>query len=158
FVAGHFNGTFTLGSQTFESPSGMVDDLVVAGFTPAGALVAVTAFTSTANDFSDNTPQLAAGPTGALLVTGTYHGNLTVGGRVLTAKSFAIYLAALDPPSLVPTWTHSFDGGGNYAQAVAVDGCGQTVVTGFLTSQVDFGCGPLPGSGDNELFVARFAP
>lgn len=63
-------------------------------------------------------------------------------------------------PSLSTTWEHHFGGAdfGYQVEAVAVDGGGNTYITGMFQGTIDLGGGPLTSAGGIDTFVASFAP
>jgi hypothetical protein len=62
-------------------------------------------------------------------------------------------------PGGVHVWSQTFGGSGtDRALCAAADTAGNLYVTGFFTSPIDFGNGPLANEGGNDIFVASFAP
>jgi hypothetical protein len=63
-------------------------------------------------------------------------------------------------PSLSTTWEKHFGGPdfGHQVSAVAVDGAGNTYITGMFQNTVDLGGGALTSAGASDVFVASFAP
>lgn len=61
---------------------------------------------------------------------------------------------------LTTTWVKHFGGGdfGYSVTAVAVDGAGNTYVTGSFLETIDLGGGALASSGEQDIVVASFAP
>jgi len=93
---------------------------------------------------------------GNAIVTGRFSGTVDFGGGVLTSAGLNDIFVAKISPSGDHVWSQRFGSAGQqYAWDVAVDASGNIVVTGIMEGPVDFGGGPLAGSG---IFVARFDP
>lgn len=62
--------------------------------------------------------------------------------------------------SLSTTWEHHFGGTefGYQVEAVAVDGGGNTYITGMFQGTVDLGGGAITSAGGIDIFVASYAP
>ena len=160
WISGAFAGSITLGAQTFGPTPGETEEMFVAGLTPGGAVVSATAFTSTRNYAVSGGPYIRVDHQGALVVAGTYVGNLTIGGTVLTAQdpsALDMFAAKLDPTTLAPLWAHGFGDGVSHLEAVAVDDCDEVLLTGGFTGPVNLGCGPKPAAGLG-FFLARLGP
>ncbi len=159
WIAGAFTGTFTFGTQTFgPTPSGPTPaphEVFVAGLTADGAPVVATAFTTTSGSRGLGKPAIAVSHGGNLLVAGSYGGDITVGDMAFTTGG--TILAELDATAaLSPLWVRNFMDAGSI-QDLAVDRCGDILLTGDLFGMPDFGCG-LPKPGPESLFIVRLSP
>jgi hypothetical protein len=66
---------------------------------------------------------------------------------------------ACSTPTGALRWAKSFGGAAwDNGEAVAIDGAGNTVVTGTFSGTVNFGGGPLTSAGTSDVFVAKYGP
>jgi hypothetical protein len=64
-------------------------------------------------------------------------------------------------PNGAHVWSRGFgttSSVGDTANAVAVDGNGNVLLTGSIVGAVDFGGGGLSGNGSYDVFIAKFRP
>ena len=95
---------------------------------------------------------------GNIFITGYFFNTVNFGGGTLTSQGATdIFLAKFDP-SGSHVWSQRFgDDREQVAYAMALDGSGHVVVTGYLTGSTNFGGGPLVAPPFTPtLFVARF--
>jgi chitodextrinase len=102
---------------------------------------------------------VAVDGSGHVVVTGEFTGTVDFGGGPLSSAGdrdvFVAKYAGTDGRHL---WSRRLGGAlGDVGQAVAVDGAGNVVVTGYFMGTVDFGGGALTSAGDRDIFVARYA-
>jgi hypothetical protein len=105
---------------------------------------------------------VAVDAAGNIAVAGTYSGGADFGDGPLpvpAAGEARTFVALLDEWGRT-LWSHGFPGlGTNHSPLVAFDPEGDVVVAGtFSTSAVDFGLGPLPRAGTDDVFVAKLDP
>jgi hypothetical protein len=154
-LTGSFYGSLTFGGSTFTS-AGENDDMFVTKLDGAGAHV-------WSKQFGDTDAQIARGLDvdggGNVVLTGGFGGELDFGGGALTSAGAAdVFVARLDP-SGTHLSSHSFGSTlDQIGRAIAVDPEGDLVVTGDFEGTIDFGTGELPGAGDFDVFLAKFAP
>jgi hypothetical protein len=56
-------------------------------------------------------------------------------------------------------WSRRFGGtSDDVGRAIAVDSGGNVVVTGYFEDTADFGNGPLPSAGSDDIFVVKLTP
>ena len=93
---------------------------------------------------------------GNVLITGYFRGTLDFGGMPLSG-SYDMFLAKFDPDGN-HVWSDSYGGSGvSVGWGVAVDRAGFVSVTGHYNGTVDFGGGPLQGSGGRfSAFLAKY--
>jgi hypothetical protein len=99
---------------------------------------------------------LAVDPAGNVVLAGTFvdTGPDFGQGPLPAAGSGDVFVAEIDP-SGNPRWSRSFGGpAADSASAVGVDGEGNVVVAGAFAGTIDFGQGPLHGTGSHDAFVA----
>ncbi|MBD3336737.1 MAG: hypothetical protein GF355_14590, partial [Candidatus Eisenbacteria bacterium] len=102
---------------------------------------------------------VAADDIGNVYITGFFSGSADFGGGTLTsAGSYDIFLAKYDEGGN-HVWSQRFgDGSSQMGLAVAVGSGGNIAITGHCVGMVDFGGGPLGGTGGWNIYVAVFDP
>lgn len=102
---------------------------------------------------------IATDAAGNVLVTGWVSGSANFGSVNLTAAGgHDVFVAKLDPGGAY-LWAKVFgDVDNQEADAIAVDGSGNVVVTGVVSGSIDFGQGSLPCPAGDCVFVAKLAP
>ncbi|HEX6789936.1 MAG TPA: FlgD immunoglobulin-like domain containing protein [Candidatus Krumholzibacteria bacterium] len=100
---------------------------------------------------------VAVDGSGNVVIAGTFAGMMTIGSTTLTsAGSYDVFLAKFDANGAYQ-WCQRFGGTGlDGARAVAVDGAGNIVMTGYFRAPVSFGGAALAGRAALDIFVARF--
>ncbi len=96
---------------------------------------------------------------GNVLLAGAFSGTVSFGGVALMSQGPAdAYVAKLDPQG-GHAWSKRFGNAGNESCAgIAADPAGNVTIVGQFDSSINFGQGPLPTSGQNDVFVAHFTP
>ena len=91
-----------------------------------------------------------------IVLTGTFGGVVDFGaGPIMGQDQFDIFLAKFSQ-SGTNLWSQSF--GGTRGIDVSVDNYDKIALVGFFFNEVDFGGGPIVGSGGSDICVARFNP
>jgi hypothetical protein len=101
---------------------------------------------------------VAVDRSGALLVAGTFAGDLAVTPPAVAVGGTDLFLLKLDDrgSQLAPSWAHAFGGAGDdQASAVASNATNDFIVGGTFVGPVDFGGGPIGGPAGDAL-VARY--
>lgn len=147
-LAGSFQGTIDLGGGALVSAA---TDGFVAKFNAAGAHLWSKRFARAA------ATEVAVGPSGNIVVTGTFEDTTDLGGGVLlSAGDSDMYIVELSPAG-GHVWSKSF---GNSLQqeppSLVVDSSEEIVLSGGLFGTIDFGGGPLTADPYPNVFVARF--
>ena len=93
-------------------------------------------------------------------MTGNFDNAIDFGGGALsTVGSGDIFVAKLSGASGAQLWSRRFGGPANESgKAVAIDGSGNVVTTGWFAATVDFGGGPLTSAGGSDVFVVDLTP
>jgi hypothetical protein len=125
------------------------EDVFVAKLDAAGQCVWAKSFGS-----MNNQRTLAVGPSGdgGVLVAGVFYNTIDFGLGALTASNVDLFVAKLDKDGNAvfnKQWT------GPEPKRITGDGEGGAVLVGNIYAAVDFGTGPLPWSGDTDVFVVR---
>jgi hypothetical protein len=154
-ITGYFNGTIDLGTGPLTSLGAA--DIFLAKLAPTtGAAVWAQARGGPNNQSSLS---LAVDPTGAMSITGVLTGTADFGGGPLTnAGGGDLYVAKYDTAGN-HVWSGRFgDTAAQGGKWVAMDSTGATLVTGIIFGPTDFGAGPVPLAGGEDIFLAKFGP
>jgi hypothetical protein len=153
----------TAGNSGYTNTASATTQTILPAPLPSGSLVWARAYGA---GTADRGTAVALDGSGHVLVTGHFRGTVDFGGGGLSA---------FYPQGLLPTqysdifvakyaataghqWSKRFGAqSDDSGEALAVDGSGNVVVTGWLASAVDLGCGVLPTLGGFDLFVAKYA-
>jgi hypothetical protein len=157
-ITGQSIGSMTMGPNTLSSKDGgnTRENPFVAKFTSDGVHVWSTMFGS---GYSAWASALAVDRANDVFVTGTYNYQIDFGaGNVQSAGGGDGYLVKFSGQNGAYSWARSF-GGSAYddGEAVAVDGKGDAVVSGYTTGDMDFAPGTLTNAGGQDGFFAKFA-
>ena len=156
YVTGSFRGTATFGNYTFTATG--LDDLFVAKLNPSGNWIwAVRAGASDDEHVMGN--GIAVDGAGNAWVTGCFEGIATFGSHILTASGGEldtdVFAAKLDPSG---NWIWAVKAGGtewDRGNGIAVDGAGNTYLTGEFQDTATFGSHTLTSNGFYDIFVVR---
>ncbi len=160
-VSGFFySPTITFGTTTLTNadPTGQTADVFVAKLTPTGAWQWATRAGGSDSDYGFG---VAVDRGDSVFVSGFYSSpTIAFGGTTLLgAGSQDFFVAKLSPTG---AWQWAAGAGGSASEigyAVAVDGSGSAVVTGYFASPtVTFGATTLTSAGSLDLFVAKLTP
>jgi hypothetical protein len=159
-ITGSFEDVVDLGAGT--TPSAGADDGFVASYDAA------TGATAWAFTFGDTAPQLSNGvaaDANAIVVSGSFQGQVAFGSTVLTSTGADdVFVAKLDREGNA-IWSKSFgsSAGNDRGKQVALDTAGNIFMVGefggagsFTT--IDFGCTPLVDGGNGSGFVLKLDP
>ncbi|MDP1747271.1 MAG: SBBP repeat-containing protein, partial [Bacteroidota bacterium] len=94
---------------------------------------------------------------GNVYIAGKYELNAYFGGTyVKCAGNHDIYIAKYSPSGAF-LWVRTAGGSsGDYAHALAVDGAGNSYLTGEMEQTTRFGSVALTSRGSNDVFVAKY--
>ncbi|WP_437277126.1 hypothetical protein WME90_38705 [Sorangium sp. So ce375] len=156
FVTGRYNGTLAVGSRQVKN-TGLGPNLFVLKLDSGGN----GAWLSDYGDTSSQTGTgIAVAPSGAVLVTGTYMGEINFGpaGRLPANDVQTTFVASLAPDGS-PVWARWFAGdGAQESTSIVTDAENNVVVTGSVQGVIDLGGGPLPSGGGFDAFVVKLGP
>ncbi len=155
-LTGYFNSPTATFDPTVLTTAGSLD-IFVAKLTPGGAWQWAT---SAGGSNTDDGYGVAVDGSGRVYVAGSFTDTATFGtSTLISAGDRDVFVANLTP---VGVWQWAIRAGGTGAEigvGVAVDGNGNTIVTGFFySSTVSFGPYTLTNSGlrnDAAIFIAR---
>ena len=154
WVTGCFEGIATFGSHILTASGGEWDtDVFAAKLDPFGNWIwAVKAGGTTFT----NGKGIALDGGGNTYVTGSFFGTATFGSQTLTSSGgYDIFAAKLDPSG---NWIWAVKAGGtewDRGNGIAVDGAGNTYLTGEFQDTATFGSHTLTSNGFYDIFVVR---
>jgi Tfp pilus assembly protein PilZ len=153
-VTGFFRQSFMYGSTQLTSAGD--PDIFVARYDPAGNVAWARQAGSTNVDVGMG---VAMDASGRAVVTGTFEGTVQFGTTTLvSAGQRDVFVAMYDASGNV-VWAKR--GGGTSADvgyAAAVDGFGNTYVTGYFYDSADFGATTLTDAGNGDMFLVAYGP
>ncbi len=158
-VTGGFGGTINFGGSDLVATGG---DVFLAKYDAAGVHQWSARYGGTSGDRGLD---VDVDPAGNIAVSGRFRGTASFGGgSFASAGGDDIFVARYDA-SGAHEWSRAFgsnatDIGGNQipegGNAVCIDAAGNTIATGACAGTVDFGGGPLVGTGREDVFVAKY--
>jgi hypothetical protein len=159
-VTGYFHGSMDFGGGPLTAV-GQRDDIYVATLDPSGNHLWSKKFGDSpemAGDVDQLGESVAIDASGNVLVTGFFQGWVNFGGATLKAAAFSwdMFVVKFDA-SGNHVWSKDFGAAGTAARAycVVADPWGNVVVTGNAQGPVDFGGGPLPWTGSEDIVLAK---
>lgn len=150
-VAGWFVGSVSFGGPPVSSAS--AEDMFVVELDEAGTVLWTRHL---AAPFDGDVLGIAFDPTGGVVVTGYFTGDMALGSLTATAAGLEdVFVVRLDPQG-TPLWLRTSGGtDGERGAAVAVDGLGDVFVAGFFSGSTAFGGPPVTALGGEDAFVAK---
>jgi hypothetical protein len=151
-MTGFFVDTVDFGGGPLTSAGGQ--DIFLAKFDTNGTHLWSQGF----GDGSDQIGQsVAFDPSGNVVMTGSFWGNVDFGGGPLTCAGWSDIFLAMFDASGTHLWSQGFgDASIQFGRSVAFDPSGNVVMTGEFQGTVDFGGGPLTSAGWSDIFLAKF--
>lgn len=153
-LTGYFQGTSNFGGQNLTSAG--ANDAFLVRYDMNGREVWSKRF---GNSSDDRGTSVAIDGQGAVIATGSFLGTVDFGGgAIANAGGSDIYLAKYSSSGTY-SWARTFGTSasvGETANAVAVDGGGNVLLTGAIVNTVDFGGGGLATNGTYDVFIAKF--
>ncbi len=170
-LAGGFQGTLDFGSGvTLTDHSGLQSDIYLAKFSSSGSIVWAHNYGSTTNN-AQIAYDVDTDSSGNIVMTGAFQGTVdfcapgtacprTAAVNAISGPSSDAFIAKYSPGGAV-LWVKSFgesQGGAQGGQAVAFDGAGNILATGYAGGDLDFGKGVVRFIGAKDLYVVKIAP
>ncbi len=156
-VTGYFSGTVDFGGGPLTSLGSW--DAFVAKCSATGAYLWARDLRGTATDEAFG---VATDANGNVVVTGGFQGTVNFGGGPLTSAGFwDAFVAKYSAATGGHLWSKAFGSSNDdLANAVAVDGNGNAIVTGYFQTTVDFDGpeGPLTSAGLTDIFLLSVSP
>jgi hypothetical protein len=149
-IVGSFDQAFDDGGG--EAATAGLDDSFVIKLDPKGNLLWSQRFGGPESDLARG---VAVDGKGNIVVGGSFGGSVDFGGGPITAGAGATsgFVLALDPGGKY-LWARSFGTGEDaVVTAVAAGPTGNVAATGFFLGTADFGGGPSPSAGAEDVFI-----
>jgi mRNA-degrading endonuclease HigB of HigAB toxin-antitoxin module len=154
YVTGYFYGSATFGDTTLTSSNGS-DDVFIAKYDTAGNVLWATQTGGIGDEYGQS---IAVDGSGNSYVTGNFSGSATFGSNILTNTSGSddVFIVKYDAAGNVIWAKQSGGTGDEYGQSIAVDGSGNSYVTGNFSGSAAFGSTTLTSTGNSDAFVAKY--
>ncbi|MEJ8801250.1 SBBP repeat-containing protein [Pontibacter sp. H249] len=153
YVTGNFWGTATFGTTTLTSSG---DDVFIAKYDASGNVLWAKSAGGAISDYGNS---VAVDGLGNAYVTGEFKGTATFGTTTLTNAGGIgtdIFIAKYDASGNA-LWAKSAGGANSdYGNSVAVDGSGNSYVTGYFQGAATFGTTTLTNAGGTDIFIAKY--
>lgn len=152
YITGYFGGTTFFGSTTLTS-SGL-QDVFIAKYDGSGNLLWAKQAGGTLDEKSVG---ITVDASGNSYITGYFVGTSSFGSTTLTSSgSSDVFIAKYDPTGNV-LWAKQAGGASHdVSNSIAVDGNGNSYITGYFDSTAIFGNTTLISSGSDDVFMAKY--
>jgi hypothetical protein len=153
-IAGYFQGGVDFGTGLLTSAGG--NDAFVARYDVNGNALWSKRWGGAGDDRATG---LAVDSLGNVIATGTFTGDVSFGGPTLSNPGGADIFLVKTSSAGAHVWSKGYGTSSavsETANAVAVDVSDNVLLTGAIVGGVDFGGGPLNGTGSYDVFVAKF--
>lgn len=151
FLAGHFRGGLDFGDGAISYVGGV--DVFLAKLDPSGNLLWKRGYGS---GLDETVGGLAVDGEGGVVLVGTFHESVNLGGGPLNSAGGADFFAVKLDAGGNHIWSRRFgDGTEQSIIRVGSDVAGNTILTGALLGTLDFGNGPMPSAGGKDIFIAK---
>lgn len=154
YVTGTYIDTFSMGGQSIVSAGNL--DGFIAKIDQNGNLVWLT---SVGGENYDALEAIAIRPSGDLVITGYFQGELTLGGTTLQAIDSLdqnVLVASVETSNGAVNWAWGGGGDGiDIGQALSISSSNEIYVVGSYTGTAVFGQQQLPSNGSDDIFILR---
>jgi len=150
YITGGFQGTATFGNTTLTSAGEY--DLFIAKIDEDGNFLWAKKVGGVGPEYGNS---IAVDGSGNSYITGFFYGTATFGNTTLTSAGYDIFIAKTDASGNF-LWAKKA-GGTNYdsGNSIAVDGSGNSYITGYFFGTATFGNTTLTSAGWTEIFIAK---
>ncbi len=154
YITGTYLDEFTMDGQSVTSNGDL--DGFIAKVDVNGNLVWLT---SVGGESYDAIEAIALRPSGDLIITGYFQGEMTIGGTTLQAADSLdqnVFVASIGTSSGAGNWAWSGGGDGiDIGQAVSVSSTDEIYLVGSYTGTAMFGQQQLVSRGSDDIFILR---
>ena len=151
-IAGYFEGSVNFGGHILASAG--QEDIFVAKYAPDGTHIWSYRFGDSDDQYGFT---VTVDASGNVIQAGMFFGRVDFGNGPLTSAGTSDIFVAKFNSSGAPLWSKRFgDSSTQEATSVTADATGNVIITGAYLGTVDFGSGPLPSSGNHDIFLAKF--
>ncbi|OGX84467.1 hypothetical protein BEN47_16365 [Hymenobacter lapidarius] len=154
YLTGWFSGTVLFGGNPVSSAGG--NDLFVAKYDPAGALLWVARAGGPGNDYGSG---IGIDGSGGAYVVGSYSATAAFGSTTLPGAGGLDVVVAKLTPAGAWQWAQSAGGqGDDYGQGIAVDASGTAFAVGaYFSNTIRVGTTTLTNTAVVSSFVAKYS-
>ncbi len=153
-IAGYFDGAVDFGGGILTSAGR--EDIFIAKYGSDGTHIWSYRFGDESDQYAFSVTTDASGN---VIVAGRFWGRVDFGPVPLTSAGASDIFIAKYSSSGAPLWSKRFgDASVQEATSVTADASGNIIITGSYFGTVDFGSGPLPTAGNQDIFLAKFDP
>jgi hypothetical protein len=157
-TVGSFRGSMDFGCGTLVSSPTSNGDIFIVKYSPTGSCMWSKHLNGT---YLAAANSVAVDGSGNIVVAGYFNGSVNFGGgSVASDGQTALFIAKYSSAGAYQ-WAKglgSSSTGGGTAYSVKTDNSGNIFVTGYFSSSLDFGGGPLTSAGGNDVFIAKYSP
>jgi len=151
YITGAFSGSPTFDTFKLSASS---NDIFIAKYSPSGKCLWATCPTNT--DLSTGFG-ICADAKGNSYISGYFSGTLTFGSILLTSYGGNdIVIAKYDSNGICLWAKHAGSTGNDNGIAIAADGNGNCIVTGYFAATATFGSNQLTSYGSTDIFIAKY--
>ncbi|MFD3002807.1 SBBP repeat-containing protein [Pontibacter toksunensis] len=152
YITGEFRGSATFGNTTLTSTGSY--DLFIAKYDASGNVLWAKQSGGAGSEMGRG---IAVDGSGNCYITGYFDGNATFGSTTLTSNgSYDVFIAKYDAKGNF-LWANRAGGSEkDFGRNIAVDGSGNSYITGPFRGLASFGSTTLTSSGDEDIFIAKY--
>ncbi|MBD3236543.1 MAG: hypothetical protein GF330_07555, partial [Candidatus Eisenbacteria bacterium] len=152
-LVGSFAGTIDFGGGPLVSAGDR--DAYIAKFSPDGGHLWSARFGSLRSQHASG---VATDSDGNIFVIGRFLETIDLGAGPLTsAGGWDIFVAKFTPDGTC-LWSRGFgDHADQWGEAIGIGATGDAILCGYFAGAVDFGGGPLPSHGGDDIFLTRLS-
>ena len=155
YITGTFEKSISFGGT--PSPSNGGGDVFVAKLDSSnGNPKWFSTFGGAKSNNDDVGRGIAVDSAGNYYVVGRFSGSITLAGKTVTADNSSAFVVKFNSAG-TPQWifASSSTSSPDYGYGIAVDGAGNSTITGTFNSTVSFGVTVLKATGSQDIYVAK---
>lgn len=154
YITGEFQGNATFGSTMLTSTS-FLPDIFIAKYDESGNVLWAKSAGGSNSDYGRN---IEVDGSGKSFITGEFEGSASFGSTSLTTSGGVdIFIARYDDAGNALWATRA---GGNLedrAAGIALDGIGNTYISGYFIGEASFGNTTITSSGASDIYIAKLS-
>jgi hypothetical protein len=152
YITGEFQGSATFGSNTLTSSGNY--DLFIAKYDASGNVLWARQSEGAGLEMGRG---IAVDRSSNCYITGYFDGSATFGSTTLTSSgSYDVFIAKYDATGNFQWAARAGSSGEDYGRNIALDGSGNSYITGTFRDLASFGNTTLTSSGAEDIFIARY--
>ena len=155
YITGFFGEIVSFGDTTLTSSGSL--DILIAKYSPDGTLIWAK---NAGGTFRDDSKGIAVDDDGNSHVTGFFDGTASFGDTTLTSNgSREFFIAKYDSTGMLIEVQRAGGTGSHEGNAIALDGDGNSYITGKYQGEASFGDTTLTsnGNGSTDIFIVKLA-